>query len=124
VGGRQHLNLPPDPEVVSIDRGNEVEQSRHHHKLGPVIRSDQLYGALAQREDAGDKIESSGPDVAGEAQHLQWIPGVGHVNLGLHRQAKRKHRRDGDKEQEGANPVAGQQVSGAWHEPAKDQRAA
>ena len=105
---------------MSVDRGNEVQQSRHHHKLGSIVRGDQLHGALAEREDAGDKIESSGTDVAGEAEHVQRIAGVGHVDLGLHRQSQRKHRRDGDKKQEGANPVARQQVSCAWHKPAKD----
>ena len=117
VGRRQQLDLPPDTKIVRVNSGDEVEQPRDHDKLRTIIRSDELDGALAER-----KVEQSGADVAREAEHVQRVAGVGHVDLSLHGEPQRKHRSDGDKQQESADPMARQQMSSSGNEPAEDQR--
>ena len=122
VGGGEHLDLPPDAEVVGVDGGNEVEQTGNDHELGAVVGGDQLDGALAEREDAGDDVEEASAKVAGEAQHFEGVAGVGHVDLGLHGEAQGKHDGDRDKQEEGADPVTGEKVTGAGHQPAEEER--
>jgi len=122
VGRREHLNLPPDAEIVRVYSGDEVEQTRDDYKFGAVVGGDQLYGTLPQRKEPGDNVEQTSTEVTREAKHIQRVARIGYVNFGLHGEAEREHCGDRDKQQESTNPMTGEQVPGAGNEPAEDQR--
>jgi len=121
VGGREHSGLPPDIEVVRIDGGDEVEQSGNDDELGAVVGGHQLYSGLSEGKDARHEIREAGADVREEPEHVEGVAGIGQVDLGLHGNAESKHQTNGGEQQDGTDPVPGEQVSGSGNQPAKQK---
>lgn len=106
---------------MGVDGGDDVEQAGDHDEFGAIVGDGDLDGGVAEVQHAGEDVERACAEVAGEAEHVQRVAGIGGVDLALKRDADGEHGDDGDEEQRGTDGLLEQQVAEAGDEPSGEE---
>jgi len=79
---------------VGVDCGDDVEQAADYEELGAVVAEGDGDRACSQAEDAGDEVEHAETELADEAEDVEYVAGVGRVDLALQAEADEVHPKD------------------------------
>ncbi len=108
-------------EGVCVDGGDEVEEAVDGEELGAVVGECVDDGGCAPAEDVGEGIECAGAELAGEAEDVEDVAGVGRVDFAVETEADEVHAEDGDEEEEAADVLAEEDVTRTGNEPAEEE---